>query len=129
MADVLTNSPLDMPVALWLTQSLAQKITLSGGGSSGEPGYSKLPTFLTVVGTIGKPDYKENKLVLGGMVLKSGVGVAEKIVNVPAKTGGLLKGVGNLLTGQKPASTNDTANTNAPAPSNPLDLFKRPKKK
>ncbi|HKS36144.1 MAG TPA: AsmA family protein, partial [Verrucomicrobiae bacterium] len=130
MADVLTNSPLNMPVELWLTQSLAQKLTLSGGGSSGEPGYAKLPTFVTVVGTIGKPDYKQDRLAQGGMVLKSGVGVAEKFINVDEKTGGLLKGVGNLLTGQ---GQQTSTNTNAPAGTNPppkrglFDLL--PKKK
>jgi AsmA-like protein len=131
MADVLTNSPLNMPVELWLIQSLAQKVTLSGGGSSGEPGYAKLPTFVTVVGTIGKPDYKQDRLALGGMVLKSGVGVAEKLgVNVGGKTGDVLKGVGNLLTGQ---GQQTSTNTNAPAGTNPppkrglFDLL--PKKK
>jgi hypothetical protein len=61
------------------------------------------------------------------MLLKSGIGIAEKLgVNVGGKSGEALQGLGNLLTGQKPASTNATG-TNKPAQLNPLDLFKRPK--
>ena len=52
-------------------------------------------------------------------------------MNVGEKTGGILKGVGNLLTGQGPASTNVTdtnkAGTNAPPKRSLLDLL--PKKK
>jgi hypothetical protein len=40
-----------------------------------------------------------NELALGGMLLKSGVGIAEKLgVKVDSKSGNVLQGVGNLLT-------------------------------
>ena len=66
-----------------------------------------------------------NELALGGLLLKSGVGIAEKLgVKVDPKTGNLLQGVGNLLTGQTPATTNQPS-TNTPPRLNPLDLFKK----
>ena len=57
------------------------------------------------------------------MLLKSGVGIAEKLgVKVDSKSGNVLQGIGNLLTGQKPATTNQPSTNTAPK-LNPLDLF------
>ena len=94
--------------------------------------YAALPTFVTVKGTVGAPKSDFKELAVGGILLKTGVGVAEGLgVNVGEKTGGILKGVGNLLTGQGTASTNvaDTnkAGTNTPPKRTLLDLL--PKKK
>ena len=59
------------------------------------------------------------------MLLKSGVGIAEKLgVKVDPKIGGALQGLGDLLTGQKPATTNQPG-TNAAPKFNPLDLFQK----
>ena len=81
---------------------------------------------------IGEPKRDFKELAIGGVLLKTGVGIAEKLgVNVGKETGGLLKGVGNLLTGPGTASTNVTdtnkAGTNAPPKRSLLDLL--PKKK
>jgi hypothetical protein len=130
IADVLMNSPLNLPVEFSLRRSLAQKSGLTPPNAPPNAPYVALPRFVTIKGTLGEPKSDLNELALGGLLLKSGVGIAEKAgVNVGGKTGDILKGVGDLLTRQKPANTNDAANTNAPTPSNPLDLFRKPKKK
>ena len=87
---------------------------------------------VVVKGTVGAPKSDFKELAVGGILLKTGVGVAEKLgVNVGDKTGGILKGVGSLLTGQGTASTNVTetnkAGTNTPPKRSLLDLL--PKKK
>jgi len=123
----LTNSPLNLPLEFSLSRSLAQKTGMMPANTPPDAAYAALPTFVVVKGTIGEPksDYKE--LAIGGVLLKSGVGVAEKLgVNVGKDTGGLLKGVGNLLTGQKPAPADDTTKTNPPPPKfNPFNLLKK----
>ena len=87
--------------------------------------YALLPKFVTVKGTLGEPKSDLNERALGGMLLKSGVGIAEKLgVKVDPKADNVLQGVGNLLTGQKPAGTNQS-DTNAAPKLNPLDLFKK----
>jgi type II secretion system protein N len=126
MAEVLTNSPLNLPVEFSLRRSLAEKASLLPPNTPPDAAYALLPKFVTVKGTIGEPESELNKLALSGLLIKSGVGVAEKFgVKVDGKTGETLKGLGDLLTGQKPANTN-APKTNAPPPkANPLDLFKK----
>jgi len=97
----------------------------SGGSPIPDIRYVMLPKFVTIKGTFGEPKSDLNELALGGLLLKSGVGIAEKLgVNVGGKTGDAIKGVGNLLTGQKPAATNQPSKNTAPKV-NPLDLFKK----
>src|SRR5207244_5647195 len=111
-----------------LSRSLAQKSGLMPANTPPDAAYAALPTFVAVKGTLGEPKRDFKQLAIGGVLLKSGVGIAEKLgVNVGDKTGNLLKGVGNLLTGQKPATTNDTANTNQPPKFNPFDLLRKKK--
>jgi hypothetical protein len=127
----LTNSPLSLPLQFSLSRSLAQKAGMMPANTPPDAPYAALPTFVEVKGTVGNPksDYKE--LAIGGILLKSGVGVAEKLgVDVGGKTGGLLKGVGNLLTGQgqqTATNTNKPAGTNPPPKLNPFNFL--PKKK
>jgi len=124
----LTNSPLNLPLEFSLSRSLAQKTGMLPANTPPDATYAALPTFVTVKGTVGDPKRDFNELALGGLLLKGDVGIAEKLgVDVGGKTGNLLKGIGNLLTGQKPAATNETTKTNPPPKFNPLDLF--PKKK
>ena len=128
IADVLTNSPLNLPVEFALRRSLAEKTSLLSPNTPTNAAYATLPKFVTVKGTIGVPKSDLNELALGGMLLKSGVGTVEKLgVNLGGKTGNLLQGAGNLLTGQKSAVTNQPATNSAPK-LNPLDLLKKPKK-
>jgi len=133
----LTNSPLNLPLEMSLSRSLSQKAGMLPANTPPDAAYAALPTFVTVKGTVGAPKSDFKELAIGGILLKTGVGVAEQLgVNVGDKTGGILKGVGNLLTGQGTVSTNavstnaastNKAGTNAPPKRSLLDLL--PKKK
>jgi len=128
----LTNSPLNLPLEFSLSRSLAQKAGMLPDNTPPNAAYAALPTFVVVKGTIGEPKRDFKELAIGGVLLRSGVGVAERLgVNVGKETGGILKGVGNLLTGQGTTSTNVTdtnkAGTNAPPKRSLFDLL--PKKK
>jgi uncharacterized protein involved in outer membrane biogenesis len=125
IAEVLNNSPLNLPVEFALRRSLAETANLLPPKTPPDAQYVMLPRFVTVKGTLGEPKSDLNELALGGVLLKSGASVAEKLgVNVGGKTGGAIENVGNLLTGQQPAAGNRTA-TNAPPKLNPLDLFRK----
>lgn len=125
ITDVLTNSPLKLPVEFALRRSLAEKSSLLPPNTPTNAIYAVLPKFVTIKGTIGEPKSELNERALGGLLLKSGVGIAEKFgVKVDPKTSNLLQGISGLLTGQKPATTN-APDTNAAPKFNPLDLFKK----
>lgn len=117
IADVLTNSPLNFPLRLEVRKSLASKVPkeLYAPENKPESKYVALLQFITVAGTIGAPDTKENY----GNVLK---GAATKLLQ---KEGGdLLKGdAGRLLQGiiggQTNAPSQQPGATNQPS-SNPL---------
>ena len=148
LAPVLTNSVLDIPVGIALKESLGKKVGLSAASE----GYSRMPDFLTVKGTVGvpKPDIAYAKLVL--LAGKAGLGIAggsagalgEKATGlINAVTGGgapasgtnsaakpanaLGNALGNLLGGGA-SRTNTTAKTNTAPAMDLLDLFKKPKK-
>ncbi len=132
LAEVLTNSPVNIPVSISLSQPIAQKIGISAQGANA--GYAKLPDFYTLKGTVGQPKNDINKLALLGMAAK---GVTTAVPDlVGGKAGGVLKGLQGLLPGQAPANTNTATNTatNQPpqtqSPVNDLlnNLFKKPKK-
>lgn len=148
LAPVLTNSVLDIPVGIALKESLGKKVGLAAASE----GYSRMPEFLTVKGTLGgpKPDIAYAKLVL--LAGKAGLGIAGGSAGalgqkasglIDAITGGgspasatnsaakpanaLGNALGNLLGGGAPR-TNTTAKTNAAPAIDLLDLFKKPKK-
>jgi hypothetical protein len=107
MAEVLTNSPLNLPIEFALRRSLAEKSNLLPPNTPPDAPYAVLPKFVTLKGTLGDPKSDLNELALGGLLLKSGLGVAEKFgVKVDGKTSNLLQGAASFLTGQKPAATN-----------------------
>ncbi len=109
LADIITNSTLNLPLDLSLRRALAEKTGLVAANASTNK-YAKLIQFVSVKGTLGAPDVDINKLAVAGMVLKG----AEAFGLGNAKTQGALGAVGNLLTGQtggtNSAGTNATAN-------------------
>ncbi len=126
IAEVLTNSPLNLPVEFALRRSLAERASLLPANTPANAAYATLPQFVTVTGTVGAPKADLNRLALGGLLLDSGVGIAQKLgVKVDPNTGNLLQGVGGFLTGQKPAANTNQVSTNTPAKFNPLDLFQK----
>jgi hypothetical protein len=125
IADVLTNSPLNLPVQLALSRPLAQKASLIPDGAPTNTTHVALPDFVTVKGTLGSPSADLNKVALGSLLLRALPG------GVGETAGQLLQGVQALGAGLLGGKTN-VAGTNAPATNtapNLLDLFNRKKKK
>lgn len=143
LAPVLTNSAIQMPVTVSLSQSIAQRLNMVPAGTPTNAAYAKLPDFLTITGTEGDPKTQINKLALLSLAGRSiggaipGVGSAGNLIkglsgalggNAGASTnapnsssngvGGLLRGLGGLLGGNAPANTttNTPPATNQPPP-------------
>jgi hypothetical protein len=124
LAEVLTNSPMNIPIEVWLPNDFAKRFT----GSQFPPGstYGRLTHFVDVRGTVGSPDVKVEKAKLIGSAVIGNLGTLGGAIG--GKAGETLKGVGGTLNtlfgGQKP-STNAPAGsaTNAPPKANPLDLL------
>ena len=110
LAEVLTNSLLQIPVSVSLERSVAQRLNLAGN-TPGNATYAKLSDFLTMKGTLGNAKADINKVALLSAVLQ---GVGGK----GGQASGLLQGVGGLLGNNAPAATNAPA-TN-PSPVNSL---------
>lgn len=98
LAPVLTNSTIQIPVAVWLERGVAQRINLAGNTPPDAP-YAKLPDFLTMTGTVGDPKRKINYAALGGALLQ---GIGGK----PGQAGSALQGLSGLLGGKGATSPN-----------------------
>ncbi len=131
LAPVLTNSTLEVPVAILLTYPVAQRIGMVSAATPTNAAYVKLPDFYTMKGTLGDPKNQINALAL----VRGMPGLGEKV-------GGLVGGkagdiIGGLLSAPKPAATNAPGATspNQPAPTNQpplnnlLDQLLKPKPK
>lgn len=125
MADVLTNSPLSHPVEIQLAQGLAKHFSITDRNQTNA--FVAMPSFVTLKGTLGEPKADIKELVITGLLLKSAGALP---VDLGEKGNNILKGVGNILTGQ----SKDKGNTNAPSSTttnkttiNPFDLFKKKK--
>ena len=146
LADVLTNSPLQIPVSVSLERSVAQRINMAGNTPTNAT-YAKLPDFLTMKGTLGNSKPEINPIALASAVLQGRGGSAGQAggalqsfgsllsgstnTNNPGtnqsggKAGGLLQGIGSLL-GNTP--TNAPVTNRSPA-DNLLDGLFGPRKK
>ena len=91
LAQVLTNSTLNLPVAIFVNQPIGKQLNLASDNTDANATYVPLPQFLTMTGTLGNPKADINKAVLAGLALKS---VGQGLLNQPQSTGGK---VGNLL--------------------------------
>ncbi len=109
IADVLTNSPLNLPVDFALSHNLAQKARLLPANTPADAQYVSLPTFIRLEGTIGDFKTKTDKLVIGGLLARS----LGNIGGLGGKTGSVLNNISGVLTGQEAASASN--NTNAPS--------------
>jgi len=136
---VLTNSTLNLPLSVSVRRGLAEKINMVSSDTPTNVVFVRLPDYVTVINTVGDPKPKYNTGALVGTVLKQ----IPVIPGVSKQTGNLIQGLGGLLTGRQPASTNapppatdntPNAATNQP-PSNQspvnnlLDQLLKPKKK
>jgi len=112
LADVLTNSPIQLPLEVALRRSLAQKTRLLPEGTPPEARYAALPRFVSVKGTLGAPSPEIDKLVLAGLIAKGAAGLG---LNFGSEAAGKVGStVGNLLGGAQSAITNATGNPGNP---------------
>jgi hypothetical protein len=121
---VLTNSVLQIPVAISLSQPIAQRLSLVPAGTPTNAAYAKLPNFFTMTGTVGAAKSKIDYLALASLAGKSVTGAAQ---GLGGGVGGVL---GNIL-GTKPAAatTNQPPATQSPVNSLINGLFGPKKKK
>jgi uncharacterized protein involved in outer membrane biogenesis len=110
IADVLSNSPLALPVQLSLRRSLAQKVGLAPDNA--DPGIEYIPikSIATIKGTLGQPNTVVDKKAVGGVVVNSGVGMAKK-VGGQASSGvkSAFSGLRNLFHPKQSTPTNSPA--------------------
>lgn len=133
LAPVLTNSTLNLPVAVSLRRQLAEKASLLPQNAPTNAVYVKLPDFLTIKGSAGDPKTDINKLALASITLKAGAGlVGQTGAAALEKAAGIVGTVGNIIgatsatnTNQPPATDTNVQPTRPLLPVNPLDLFKR----
>jgi hypothetical protein len=137
LAQVLTNSAINIPVSVSLSQSIARRINLVSADTPTNATYVKLPDFLTETGTVGEPKSQINKLALISLAAKglsgSGIGgTAGSIIQglgfgaagtntagqSTNKVGSLLQGLGGILGG---TTATNAATTNQPATNQPLN--------
>jgi len=106
--NVLTNSVLNLPVEFYLERSIARKSNLMPSSAPKDTPHVKLPDFVKLEGTIGAPKTKTDKLVLSGLLVKSGAGLVKSAAVLPLNVGEgavkVLKDVGGFLTGDSKTS-------------------------
>ena len=130
LAEVLTNSPIQLPVSISLSHDLGQRVGLVTAETPTNAAYVALPDFYTMKGTVGDPKNDIDKKALFKIAAK---GIVSAIPG--GKTNELIQGLTGILSGSKPAGTNASpgTGTNAPATNqaplnNLLNDLLRPKK-
>jgi uncharacterized protein involved in outer membrane biogenesis len=88
LAPILTNSAIQFPVSVWLSQPIARRLHLVSADTPTNAPYAKLPDFLTETGTLGEPKAQINKLAL--------ISLAAKGAGIGGTAGSILQGLGNL---------------------------------
>lgn len=113
LENVLSNSTINLPMDFSLRRSLAEKSKVLPANTPEDVKYVSLGNIYSVRGTVGDPQPDANKTVLAGLALR---GVGGLIGD--EKTGQIIGGLGNILTGNKSAGTNTTssATNNASSP-------------
>jgi uncharacterized protein involved in outer membrane biogenesis len=90
---VLTNSVINIPVTVSLSQAIAKQLNVASTTASANALYVPLPQFLTMTGTVGNPKANIDKLALTGVVVHS---VTGNLLN-PNPAGNKPSPVKNLL--------------------------------
>ena len=88
---VLTNSTINIPVTVSLSQAIAKQLNVTSTTASANAAYVPLPQFLTMTGSIGNPKANIDKLALAGVAVHS---VSGNLLN---PSGNKTSPVGNLL--------------------------------
>ncbi|MCK9315463.1 MAG: AsmA family protein [Verrucomicrobia bacterium] len=130
---VLMNTPLSLPVTIYLEPKVAEKSNLSSiNVRTNDIGFLAMPDFVKIAGTPAAYKINLNEVAIAGLLLKSGVGavgdVGEGANKIVGQVGGLLVGDSNNTNGvkgiaeglgslvgikKKEAETNDTTDGNA----------------
>lgn len=111
IADVLTNSPLNLPVNLALRRSIAEKANLVPSDAPTNTAYVALPDFVKVTGTLGAPATQTDKLVIAGLLARTSTRLVPAIGGA---VGNVIEGVRGLLNPSGTAATNAPAGAAAP---------------
>jgi hypothetical protein len=91
LAPVLTNSTINIPIAISVSQPVAKQLNLASASASPGTSYVPLPQFLTMTGTIGDPKTQIKKTALVGLTVKSlGGGLLNGITNTASPVRSLL---------------------------------------
>lgn len=91
LAPVLTNSAINIPIAISVSQPIAKQLNLASANNSSGTTYVPLPQFLTMTGTLGDPKTQIKKTALVGLTVKSfGSGLLNQATNPATPVGGLL---------------------------------------
>jgi hypothetical protein len=122
LAPVLTNSALQIPVAVSLSRPIAQRVNLVPAGTPTNAVYAKLPDFLTMSGTVGAAKTKIDYVTLASTAWRSVSGTNQ---NQGGGVGGLL----NSFLGTTPAGSTNRAATNQSPVNNLIEGLLGPKKK
>lgn len=97
LAQVLTNSTINIPVAVSVSRSIGTQLNLASANTAASATYVPLPQFVTMTGTIGNPKADINKTALAGLALKSvGQGILGQPQNAGSKAGNLLNNLFKL---------------------------------
>ena len=92
---ILTNSTINIPIAISVSQSIAKQLNLASANASAGAAYAPLPQFLTMTGTLGSPKTEIKKTALVGLTVKSiGTGLLNQATNPASPVRSLLN---NLL--------------------------------
>lgn len=130
---VLMDTPLSLPVTIYLEPKIADKSNLSSiNVRTNDIGFLAMPAFVKIAGTPAAYKINLNEMAIAGLLLKSGVGavgdVGEGANKIVGQVGGLLVGDSNNTNGvkgiaeglgslvgikKKETDTNDTTNGNA----------------
>jgi hypothetical protein len=71
LAPVLTNSAINIPITISVSQSIATQLNLASANAPAGTTYVPLPQFLTMTGTLGDPKTQIKKTALVGLTVKS----------------------------------------------------------
>jgi hypothetical protein len=116
LANELTNSPINIPISIWINKAFTSKLSnVVGADAQTNGNYVKLPDFFSEIGTVGDPKPKLNMMAIAkGTVQTLVPGLLNGGTN---SSGNLLQGIGGFLQGGG-ASTNQPVTTNQPPATN-----------
>jgi type II secretion system protein N len=96
----LQLASLNLPLRFQLRRSLADRARLVPRNTPPDAAYVPLPDFATVRGTLGNLTTELDPGAITGLLLQSGIGIAEEQgIKIEEPAGRLLRGIGDILGG------------------------------